>query len=212
MKINSIVLFFVLLLTLGFNSSVFAEPVQWDGEDGNNHWYEVIKIDDLDGITWTEAYAAATGSTWNGLIGNLASITSEDENKFVSNLVNGVDWDSAVYGPWLGATGSAVSDGQDVWVSGNWSWADGETWGYENWASDQPNGVAAVTEGEIYYLHYYPMADTENRTWNDTLEDGYSASRVYGYVVEYAAPVPVPSAFLLLGSGFLCLAGSIRKK
>ncbi|WP_320044080.1 hypothetical protein [uncultured Desulfobacter sp.] len=27
----------VLLLTLGFNPSVFAEPVQWDGEDGNNH-------------------------------------------------------------------------------------------------------------------------------------------------------------------------------
>jgi hypothetical protein len=210
MKSNSIFLFLVLLLCLVFNASVFAEPVQWGGEGGNNHWYEVITIDDLDGITWTEAYDAARACTWEGLVGTLASITSEEENKFVSALVNDVDWGSAVYGPWLGATGSAVSDGQGGLVSGNWSWVDGEAWGYVHWDSGQPNGVAAVTEGEIYYLHYYPMADTENRTWNDTLENGYRSYSVFGYVVEYAAPVP--SALLLLSSGFLCLAGCIRKK
>lgn len=212
LKTKFVVLLTSLFLAMCITSTLFASPIQWEIADGGNgHWYEVIQVDDVDGIQWDEANSRSISSTWNGFSGNLASITSLEENKFVSGLVNDIDWGNDFYGPWLGGTGFAVPDPtiQDQWIW-TWSWSDGEAWGYESWASDQPNGVANITANETYYLHYFPAGDAEIRTWNDTQINGFGNSRVFGYVVEY--PTPEPATLFLFGFGLLGLAGIGRKK
>ncbi|XP_072045543.1 asialoglycoprotein receptor 2-like [Amphiura filiformis] len=71
---------------------------------------------------------------------NLASINSEDEQKFVhdhwirSNVGRIPDSDVPNFNPrnalWIGAKRNDA---------GIWSWTDDSTWGYTNWASTEPN-------------------------------------------------------------------------
>ena len=44
--------------------------------------------------------------------------------------------------------------GSDVYSDGDWHWITGETWDYENFAGDQPNG--GIFEGCLM-LHYPSM-------------------------------------------------------
>ena len=64
---------------------VAERPVQWKKADGGNgHWYLAVSVPD--GINWVEAQlqALARGCRWH-----LATITSQDENDFVIDLVTG---------------------------------------------------------------------------------------------------------------------------
>ena len=68
--------------------------------------------------SWDEARRACQESD-----ADLASITDEGTNKFLSTLTT-----------------------EDSWVGGykdsnnNWKWSDGSTWGYTNWCRWQPDG------------------------------------------------------------------------
>ena len=62
-----------LTIALISSTSVMAAPVQW-GSAG--HWYEYF--DTL--VTATEAVTLAQASTFSGMHGYLATITSADEN------------------------------------------------------------------------------------------------------------------------------------
>lgn len=179
-----------------------AVPVQWTtAQGGNNHWYEVVNSG---AITWNDANITANALSYEGLSGSLASITSEQENVFVSSLVNTINWGPA-YGPWLG--GYRTDTGDADWTTSA-TWTDGSQWGYTNWDATQPTN----TGGDQYYLHYYPANEVTNSfTWNDSANNGYGNTRITGYVVEYA-PVPEPNSILLLGAGLLAFAGIRRKK
>ena len=75
-------------------------------------------------LTWTEhnEYARASG-------GNLASITSAEDNEQVTRIAGG----NAV---WIGGirTGSGNGPGAD-----HWHWSDGRPWTYTNWHRGEPN-------------------------------------------------------------------------
>ncbi|XP_051787818.1 scavenger receptor cysteine-rich type 1 protein M130-like isoform X4 [Erpetoichthys calabaricus] len=61
--------------------------------------------------------------------GNLASVNSFDDNKFIVNLIKSKDVNNPV--TWLG--------GSDAVRETAWLWTDGSRWDFVNWNSGEPN-------------------------------------------------------------------------
>lgn len=104
-----------------------AEWVQWRVEDGGNgHFYEIIFVPGE--ISWPEANVAALRVN---RFSHLATITSQEENDFVTNLLQ-------PYGfGWIGGiqTDEAVSSAD------GWRWATEEAFIYTNWGLGEPNDL-----------------------------------------------------------------------
>jgi hypothetical protein len=114
-------------------------PVQWRVEDGGNgHWY---------------ATSSSVG-TWDAmrtlsiaLGGDLASLQSMAENQAANRSRRAQDALTGG-GPWIG--------GRKL-LNQAWSWSDGSTWDFMNWALGEPCcGDAGL------YIHLYPGGE-----WND---------------------------------------------
>ena len=175
-------------MLLFFFCRVGAELDVLDG--GDDRFLELLLV----GVSALQDFGdEGSGLAAEGAQGYLASVTSSEENTFVSDLIdaeaNGWVWNSSqnngFFGPWIGGY---QPDGT------NWAWTSGESWGYTAWESGQPTNSG----GEQNYVHYYvdlsqsqdPTADSP--TWNDYSD---TADKVFGYVIEYNAnPVPVPAA------------------
>lgn len=94
--------------------------------------------------SWEEAesYCESRG-------GHLATITSSDENDAVFGYLLSCGYESGYFG---------YTDNID---EGSWYWVNGETSGYTNWHSGEPN---AESSNEDYAMFYYKFDDG---TWND---------------------------------------------
>jgi hypothetical protein len=163
-----------------------AQPIQWDG---NGHWYEAVSVDG--GIGWIDARDAATAAG-----GYLATITSQEENDFVYDLLtfpdtvvwsnflnvnNGNTWSK---GPWIGGHQEPGSPEP----SGGWGWVTGEPFNYTNWhytGSGQPNDSAPNQDSVHYIGHGY---DNPQPYWNDLA----GSELLPGYVVETIHEPPTP--------------------
>jgi len=75
--------------------------------------------------TWKDAENFCQGQTWGGVQGHLASIHSEEENIFVASLARA--------SMWLGY--------HDLHKEGQWTWTDGTTSSYSNWAKGEPDNA-----------------------------------------------------------------------
>ena len=95
----------------------------------NGHTYIYAKRSS----TW---YAAKELSERMG--GHLVTISSAEENQFVTNLSGGLF-------VWIGAT--------DAFHEGEWTWVNGETFSYSNWRGDQPDNYQGNDEGCENYTH-----------------------------------------------------------
>lgn len=165
-----------------------AQPVQWSG---NGHWYEIIVTPDVNWGTARDA-AAIRG-------GYLATITSQEENDFLFDLV--MNTPNAWYyfdnrrsiGPWLGGYQPAGSMEPDE----NWQWITGEPFTWNNWAPNQPDNDDL---GETY-LHFSNLGPVLDGTWND--RDADDNNRDSAYIVEYNS-VPCPIMLLQPTSKNLC--------
>lgn len=107
------------------------EPVQWSTSDGGNgHWYVVAPYGAADSWEEAEAYAVSLG-------GHLATLTSADENSFVTSLYAQIgdtgSCDSC-------GSGSAALLGGSHDIAGQWSWVTGEEWSFEDWYPGEPTG------------------------------------------------------------------------
>ncbi|MCH2136567.1 MAG: hypothetical protein MK101_08295 [Phycisphaerales bacterium] len=145
-----------IVATLALAGTVHAQPVQWTiAEGGNGHWYEFIP-------TTTDWHSAQAHAKEQG--GELASISSVEENAFIHNLIP--------HSAWIGATDEAEE--------GNWQWSNGDTWDYTNWGAGEPNNNDA-TYGEDYAY----MVGYEHPSGDDYWYDGSIITADIAFVIEW---------------------------
>lgn len=184
--------------------AALAVPVQWTvASGGNDHWYEYVD----DNVNWPTAFVAANASSFMGMQGYLATITSDAENIFASFIVAGGDQVA-----WLG--GSDDGDGNEgVWSwrngpeAGQVFWNNGATLIYANWNPSEPNNCCG---GENFLQTNFatPMG------WNDHGGPG-NPQQLNGYVIEYsgaAVALPVSGTAWLAAVPLLVAAGARRRR
>jgi hypothetical protein len=199
-------------LTLLSICNAEASPLQWiTGDGGNGHYYELV----LAPLTWTQAEADAESRTFNGVNGHLASITSAEENNFVTTN----------FAPLAVAAGGGPFPSWLVWIGGyqplgspepggGWSWASGEAWTYSNWSSVEPNN--SILDYHNYMpenwlgLYISPTSASPGLVgqWADTAD-----TEQHFYVVEYVvSPIPEPQTYAMLLAGLGLLGFTARRK
>ena len=98
----------------------------------NGHKYYLIDNSAL--IGWNDAKQYCK----NVFGGYLVSITSKEENEFVTGLLKEFNYSTAFIG------------GSDREKEGEWKWESGESWSYSNWGANQPDDYKAYEGGQDY--------------------------------------------------------------
>lgn len=144
----------------------------------NGHLYKYIS----DAGTWNAAKTKAEALTLYGATGYLATITSANENAFVTARLTNAGWmgasDVAVEGAWRWVTGP--ENGTQFWSGAS----GGSTVGgnYAAWAAGEPNDSGG--EDCAQYL------SGGSGEWNDLPCGTFSLP---GYVAEFGAPGNMPT-------------------
>lgn len=153
--------------------------------DPTQHFYEFVKAE---GITWHDAKDAASGKSFYGRQGYLATVTSEQENNFVTEKSRGAGWlganDENSEGVWEWVTGPET--GQQFWQGDGSGEITNDL--YENWYVNtwsEPNNGDGNGEDYLHifgYDHKYSSwATNAIGYWNDFAAE----TTVDGYLVEY---------------------------
>lgn len=124
----------------------------------------------LPGMGWDDARAAAQAMTFMGMQGDLATITSQQENDFIFGLGN-------VNNYWLGGFQNLSSPSYSE-PGGGWEWVTGEPFTYTNWLPGEPNNTGAFPSED--YLELLQSGGF-GETWNDAHPMEHPA----GYIVEF---------------------------
>jgi|GEM_PF-494699 len=158
----------------------------------NGHYYQLIN--NGSNISWTDARDAAATSTYFGMQGYLVTITSEEENNFIADLINSNTWigasDAAEEGVWRWVTGcEGLEDGglgrhfstqmgtcYDITGTGI-SYAGN----YQYWGSFEPNDANCDED----YAHFIFDGTQNDGKWNDYPNVGSPYSPVQNYLIEY---------------------------
>lgn len=141
------------------------------------HYYRYIP---QEGINWNAARSAAASSTYFGLQGYLATLSSFEEAALAGEQASGTGWiggtDAEEEGTWKWVTGPEA--GQTFWI-GDFS---GSTPNFAFWNSGEPNNV----NNEDYAHITFPGIGAPG-SWNDLSPTGEPSGpyRALGYVVEY---------------------------
>jgi hypothetical protein len=166
-----------------FGRAAEAAPVQF-----GSSFYEYIPDE---AVSWNEASAAASASTFMGAQGHLATVTSSGENDFVLGLITPL---STTQGAWLGG---AVDAGQQAtWAVGPEA---GQLFTFSNFGGIEPNDGPS----NVYMNIGLVFAGIATGQWADAA-DGLSGAgdQIAGYFVEYhVGTVPLPAALPLMLTG-----------
>lgn len=157
------------------------------------HYY--IYVESI-GIRWDNARDAAAASTFFGLEGYLATLTSTEESVFTGEQVTGTGWigatDDAVEGEWRWVTGPEA--GTLFWNGNqNGSVVAGE---FEFWNNGEPNDFPNDNiDGQENFAHITAPNIGIQNSWNDLpISGSVGAFRAEGYVVEFGGlPSDVPT-------------------
>ena len=137
-------------------SNAFAETnsIPKNAVEYNGHHY--CLIDDV-ALKWDDAkkYCEERG-------GHLATITSEDEENFLKDLVSKQGTKNSY---WLGGYVNKI---------GMWNWITGEKFSYTNWGAGQPDNYLGKEDVLMMYRESNPMNPSSSPlgAWNDIRRDG----------------------------------------
>jgi hypothetical protein len=151
----------------------------WDTGVGNNgHFYKHVVGNAL---SWANAGAAAKALTIcdGAVTGHLATLTSEEEDAFVYDLLDltGYAGNQFRQGPWLGGYQPAALSEPPYDVG--WQWVTGEVWSYTNWdPPNEPNG-----RNEDCVQIFRPGRRLDPDEWNDDRCTG-----AFEYIMEFSGP------------------------
>ena len=155
-------------------SGVMAQStaVQWTtASGGNGHWYQAVGYPC---ITWAASLVAA-----RSVGGDLASISSNEENNFVFQTSLPI-WSSNGGGPWLGGY-QDVNASDYAEPSGGWRWSSGEPWTYTNWNCLNPSNDGGY-ENVLNFAINATCGSIPFPAWNDASEQCN-----IGFIVEWSA-------------------------
>ena len=142
----------------------------------NGHTYQAFEEE----LSWSSAKKRC-----EELGGHLATITSEEEEYAIINLIQ--TGNRFFY--WLGGT--------DEEEEGNWKWVTGEVWDYQDWLYGQPDNYSVFDDTTENYL----SIKREERGWNDLQikGDSYGTSSIEnsGFICEWETPNSINSIFKL---------------
>ena len=165
---------------------------------GNGHYYKFVSAS----LKWSEAKAAAASSSFNGLTGYLATITSAEENAFIVEKTGGTS-------AWVGGSDDYehinLATGTSTFANiteseGHWYWVTGPEAGTEFWDEHGAPSSDGRISGQFQYWnnainqdgwgaepnnsgsaeHYTQLLVGGTGNWND-LPNGSLLS----YVIEY---------------------------
>ncbi|MBF0123757.1 MAG: VCBS repeat-containing protein [Magnetococcales bacterium] len=146
----------------------------------NGHTYKLVHTSE--DISWTDAKNQA-----EAMGGYLATITSSEENKFISSLYN----DSSSY-YWLGGYQPNPGVGEP---NGGWAWVTGESWSYTNWYSgphsqpDNDGGTEHFLQAVGPSIGFYSSVwgqNSDGYLWNDVSNN----SSVKNFILEIGSAFP----------------------
>ncbi|WP_395015542.1 VPLPA-CTERM sorting domain-containing protein [Dongia sp.] len=167
--------------------SADAAPVQF-----GNSYYEYVTHE---AVSWDDASTAASASTFMGVNGHLATVTSSAENDFLLGLAPTPAFPQAV---WLG--GAVDSLGTARWAVGPEA---GQLFTFSNFGGAEPDDGPS----NVYMNIGATIAGILVGQWGDAaggLSGGSSGggSSSIGYFVEYqVSAVPLPAALPLMLTG-----------
>ena len=175
---------------LALSQGADATPIQF-----GNSYYEYVPGE---AYSWSKANDAASASSFLGVNGHLATVTSAGENDFLQGLISQLP---TPQGAWLGG----AVDGAQVatWAVGPES---GQLMSFTNFGGSEPNSGP----GNVYMNIGTTFAGVALGQWADAA-GGISGAfdQIAGYFVEYqVGTVPIPAALPLMltglaGIGFL---------
>jgi hypothetical protein len=173
---KKIAVIFSVCLMLGLAVPIYAQVYN----PGNGHYYELVETE----LSWSDARDAAAGMSYNGVQGHLATITSQQEEDFVTGHWPCIGYVDPTRNPWNCSQGEARVwfGATDAASEGSWQWITGEPWDDANadWANGEPN-----SNGDEDCIEY---RDEDGGYWND---DNCNNSR--WYLVEYDTDLAVPT-------------------
>jgi prepilin-type N-terminal cleavage/methylation domain-containing protein len=170
---------------------------QWRLEDGGNgSWYEHVDTHRLFGgngsrITWTIAKGLAEASTFNGIQGHLATLTSKAEIDFICNEYkrHTTSYWTSKYGhaqKWVGGYQTNKTDEP----KGNWVWVTGEPVAADfPWMRTYPKNRRGMSDYMKIEMHFNPCQSSD--VWNEG-----EGSHGEGYIIEYDVVKEVVNALV----------------
>ena len=119
---------------------------------------------DYGGLDWSEAVDYASGLTYEGSSGHLATITTEEEADLVYSILDGHSY-------WLGGFHNLNSQDYSE-PSGGWEWITGETFNHDIWGDGEPNEAGPEDCLEVWGFDKFVNDNRCHMGW-------------MGFVVEY---------------------------
>jgi len=119
---------------------------------------------DYDGLDWSEAVDYASGLTYEGSSGHLATITTKEEAELVYSILDGHSY-------WLGGFHNLNSQEYSE-PSGGWEWITGETFNHDIWGEGEPNEAGPEDCLEVWGFDKFVNDNRCHMGW-------------MGFVVEY---------------------------